>query len=212
MSKSDRLNHLTALLQDGKTHRARDLAATFGVTERTIYRDMARLQANGVPVRGTPGEGYAATAELTLPPLSLTGAELDVLRLGLGVIADAGDAAQQQAARDLAEKLEFALGDGQAQVASTPLVPNAQLQQHLGLIRQAITTRQRLRVTLHRHTSTIRPLRLDYFGRIWKCICWDETAGQFAALPINDLRMLAVLPSLFVDEPGKTLHDYLVSP
>lgn len=212
MNKSDRLSALTNLLQDGKTHKASDLAQRFGVTQRTIYRDMARLLANGVPVKGTPGEGYAATSELTLPPLSLSGEELDVLRLGLGVIADAGDPAQQAAAQRLADKLDFALGEGQSQISQSPLRPNSQLPQNLSQIRQAIAARQRLRVTMHGHTSTIRPLRLDYFGRIWKCVCWDELADDFAAIPLVDITMLAVLPSLFVDEPGKTLHDYLTSP
>jgi predicted DNA-binding transcriptional regulator YafY len=211
MSKQDRLSALVALMQDGKTHRAEDLARGFGVSERTIYRDMARLMATGVPVSGTPGEGYRATAETTLPPLNLTGAELEVLTLGLSVLAEAGDTAQQAAARSLQAKLADLLADGAGTAADAPLRPDAQVQRHLTQIRQAIGTRQKLRVTRRGRNVIIRPLRLDFFGRIWRVVCWDEALGDFAALPVGDISLLATLPGLFVEEPGKTLQDYLRS-
>ncbi|MDP7151038.1 MAG: HTH domain-containing protein [Paracoccaceae bacterium] len=207
MPRSDRLHALLSLLQDGKTHRAQDLAQRFGVTPRTIYRDMARLCATGAPVQGTPGTGYRATSETTLPPLNLSGAELEVFRLGLGVISDAGDDIQKAAALSLLGKLDTALAEGPSALSPTP--PSPRLQQHLARIRQAIATRQRLRISQGGYTAIIRPLRLDFFGRIWRCICWDETADAFDDIPLTDITALAVLPSLFVEEPGKTLKDYL---
>ncbi len=211
MSKSERLQSITALLQDGKTHKAEDFAAMLGVTTRTIYRDMAYLQATGVPVSGTQGEGYRATAEVTLPPISLSGDELEVLRLGLSVIADAGEVGQQQAARAMIEKLETALG---GDLDSTPLAPTRaepNVQRHLTQIRQAIAARQKLRISIGNRNTTIRPLRLDFFGRIWRCVCWDEILNDFDAIAVNNIKFVAVLPGLFVDETGKTLRDYLIS-
>ena len=211
MRKSSRLTALTSLLQDGKTHKADELAEAFSVTARTIYRDMAQLQASGVPVKGTPGEGYRATAEVTVPPLSLTGAELEVLRLGISVIADAGEDAQKAAAETLHDKLELALGQDLGSTAIAPITANAQIQRHLAQVRLAISARRKLRVTVRAHTSTIRPLRVDFFGRIWRCVCWDEGQNGFDALPLVEVSFVAVLPGLFVDEPGKTLKDYLIS-
>ena len=211
MGKSLRLQSITAQLQDGKTHRAEDLAVSLGVTTRTIYRDMDHLQATGVPVNGTQGEGYRATAVVTLPPISLSGDELEVLRLGLSVIADAGEIGQQQAALGMIAKLETALGDdlGSAPLAPTRADPN--LQRHLTQIRQAIAARQKMRVSVGNRNTTIRPLRLDFFGRIWRCVCWDEILNDFDAIAVNDIKFVSVLPGLFVDEVGKTLRDYLIS-
>lgn len=207
MSKSVRLQSLVNLLQDGKIHRAKPLAQHFKVSVRTIYRDMAQLAASGVPIQGTPGEGYRASAETTLPPLNLTGTELEVFRLGLSVITDAGDAGQKTAAESLLSKLETALAEGPS--ALSPQTPTPLLQRHLTQIRQAIATKQKLRIRLGNTTLVIRPLRLDYFGRIWRCVCWDEALNDFATPPVTEITFLAVLPGLFVDEPGKTLHDYL---
>lgn len=209
MSRSNRLSRITTLLQDGRVHRAEDLAAQFGVSLRTIYRDMARLKNSGVPLQGTPGDGYRATAETTLPPLNLTGAELEVFRLGLTVVSDAGDEEQKTAAQSLLQKLDQALADGPS--PTSPLTPGPNLQQYLGLIRQAISARQRLRVTMGSNAQIVRPLRLDYFGRIWRCICWNETLNAFDALVVADILYLVALPSLFIDEPGKTLKDYLTT-
>ncbi len=211
MSKSDRLQSLTALLQDGKTHKAEDLALAFGVSPRTVYRDMARLQASGVPIKGTPGDGYKATAELTLPPISLTGVELEVLRLGLSVITDAGDETQKNAAIAMQDKLTQALGDDIGTTGLSPINAGPQLQQHLAQVRLAISAKQKLRASVGGRTTTIRPLRLDFFGRIWRCVCWDEGQNEFDAIALADIGFLAVLPGLFVDEPGKTLKDYLLS-
>jgi predicted DNA-binding transcriptional regulator YafY len=205
----NRLSQITTLLQDGRVHRAEDLADQFGVSPRTIYRDMARLKNSGVPLQGTPGDGYRATAETTLPPLSLTGAELEVFRLGLSVVSDAGDVDQKTAAQSLLEKLDQALVDGPTPL--TPLPPSPNLQQNVSLIRQAISARQRLRVSVDANSQIVRPLRLDYFGRIWRCICWNETLNDFDALVVADISYLSALPSLFVDEAGKTLKDYLTS-
>lgn len=211
MRKADRLHTITTLLQDGKTHRAVDLAGQLGVTTRTIYRDMAHLQASGVPIAGTQGDGYRATAEVTLPPISLSGDELEVLRLGLNVIADAGESGQQVAAETLLDKLAQALGNDLGGASMTPTRTDPNTQRHLTQIRMAISARQKLRVSIGQRHTTIRPLRLDFFGRIWRCVCWDEMLNDFDALAVGDIRFLAILPGLFIDEPGKTLRDYLVS-
>ena len=207
MTKTTRLQSLISLLQDGKIHRAEPLARQFDVSLRTIYRDMAQLAASGVPIKGIPGEGYQATAETTLPPLNLTGTELEVFRLGLSVITDAGDATQKEAALSLLAKLDTALAEGPS--ALSPQSPSPSLQRHLTQIRQAIATKQKLRISQGNTTSVIRPLRLDYFGRIWRCISWNEAQSDFDATPVTEITFLAVLPGLFVDEPGKTLRDYL---
>jgi len=77
-------------------------------------------------------------------------------------------------------------------------------------VRAAIRARQRLRITLRGAATAleIRPLRLDYWGRIWTCVAWNETTGTFDSLRLDRITALTPLPGLFVDEPGKRLADY----
>ena len=88
------------------------LAEALGVARRTIYRDVAALQALHVPVIGEPGTGYRLGPGFDLPPLSLTAAELEAVRVGLALLARTGDAGLEGAARGAASKLEGAVARG----------------------------------------------------------------------------------------------------
>ncbi|EEX14211.1 Helix-turn-helix domain containing protein, type 11 [Citreicella sp. SE45] len=218
MKKTDRLYALMTRLKDGGVHTAEALAAELGVSQRTIYRDMDTLAASGIAIEGTRGRGYAARASLTLPPLNLTETELEVLHLGLAAVgAGAGDLPElAEAARSLSRKIDALLPeDGTAEpgsfgFAAYPFHEAAQGFRHMPAVRAAIRARQKLRVTLRDTPAPqdLRPLALDYWGRIWTCTAWNETQGDFTTLRLDRITALAPLPGLFVDEPGKRLGDY----
>ena len=62
MYRADRLLEIIQYMRRKKLVRAADLATTFGVTERTIYRDVRDLIASGVPIEGEAGVGYVLRA------------------------------------------------------------------------------------------------------------------------------------------------------
>lgn len=217
MKKSDRLAGLMQRLKDGRLHTAEALAAAFGVSVRTVYRDMDTLAASGIPIDGTRGQGYRARESLTLPPLNVTETELEVLHLGLAAVG-AGSAELPElaeAARSLSQKIDAVLPeDGAAPgafgFASYPFEGAAQGFRHMPAVRAAIRARQKLRLTLADRPAPqdIRPLHLDYWGRIWICTAWNETSGGFESLRLDRIERLTPLPGLFVDEPGKRLSDF----
>ncbi|WP_342767722.1 helix-turn-helix transcriptional regulator [Pseudoroseicyclus aestuarii] len=212
--RADRLVRLIALLRDGRLHRAEDLAARLGVTPRTIYRDMDRLIAGGVPIAGRRGLGYRATADVTLPPLNLTLAELEALHIGLSVVAEGGEAELRDAARSLSARIDAVLPEDRSQPAAGwgfstyPLPDAARGFRHMPQLRAAVRARQKLDLRMEegpRHV--LRPLRLGYWGRVWLLTGWSETAQAFAELRADRIAALRVLPQLFTEEPGKTLAD-----
>jgi len=69
MRRADRLLDLVARLKAKPLTRADDLAEAMETSVRTIYRDIAALQAHGLPIEGQPGVGYILRGEITLPPL-----------------------------------------------------------------------------------------------------------------------------------------------
>lgn len=220
MSRRDRLLDLVRLLQDGRLHRAEDLARRLRVSQRTIYRDMDTLIASGVPIAGERGLGFAATAALTLPPLNLSLTELEALHLGLRVVGEAGeDAELREAARTLSAKVDAVLPEdrsapdaafGAHTLATGAFADAARGFRHMPTIRAAVRARQKLRVTSPEDTPptrVVRPLRLDYWGRVWTLSCWCETSEGFAVLRVDRMEEVAPLPHLFADEPGRTLAD-----
>lgn len=212
MRRADRLMHLIQILRDGSLHRAGDLARATGVSLRSIYRDMETLAASGVPIEGERGTGYRVTAAITLPPLNLTMPELEALHLGLAALGQAPEAELANAARSLAAKIDAVLPEDRntspRSLAVYPFADAARGFQHLPTIRQAMRARQKLSVTTDGRDRTVRPLKLDYWGRLWTCVVWCDTTRAFDDLRIDQITALRILPSLFVEEPGKTLADY----
>lgn len=214
MRRADRLMQLIQLLRDGDLHRADDLARATGVSLRTIYRDMETLAASGVPIEGARGVGYRVTAAITLPPLNLTMTEVEALHLGLQAVGQNGDDELSQAAQSLSAKLDAVMPEDRTRApagygfAVYPFADAAKGFRHLPMIRQAIRARQKLAITLAERDRTVRPLQLDYWGRLWTCVVWCETTKGFDELRVDQMDNQRILPGLFVDEPGKSLADF----
>ncbi len=214
MRRADRLMALIQHLRDGALHKAADLAAATDVSLRTIYRDMDTLAASGVPIEGERGIGYRVTAAITLPPLNLTMTEVEALHIGLLAVGQNGDSELSNAARTLSAKLDAVMPEDRSRAPSGygfaiyPFADAARGFQYLPMIRQAIRARQKLKLTMNETDHTVRPLQLDYWGRLWTCVVWNEKARDFAELRVDQITHLKTLPSLFVDEAGKSLADF----
>lgn len=70
--KFDRIVAILIQLQSRKVVKAQDLAERFGVSLRTIYRDIRTLEASGVPLYGEAGTGYSLVDGYRLPPVMFT--------------------------------------------------------------------------------------------------------------------------------------------
>lgn len=214
MRRADRLMALVQILRDGALHRASDLALAVNVSLRTIYRDMDTLAASGVPIAGERGVGYHVTAAITLPPLNLSMTELEALHLGLMAVSSGADHDLANAAKSLTQKIDAVLPEDPShrpaptRFAIYPFADAAKGFQYLPQIRQAIRTRQKLSLTIADQIRTVRPLRVDYWGRLWTCVVWCETHKGFANLRVDHITQLQVLASLFVNEPDKSLGSY----
>lgn len=68
----DRIIAIMTQLQSKRIVRAQELADRFGVSLRTIYRDIRSIEASGVPVYGEAGIGYSLVEGYRLPPVSFT--------------------------------------------------------------------------------------------------------------------------------------------
>jgi len=92
LTRSARLLALLQVLRcRRRTVTAAALARELQVSERTIYRDLSELAAQGTPVQGEAGVGYMLRPGLFLPPLMLTEDETEAVLLGLRYIDQRGD-------------------------------------------------------------------------------------------------------------------------
>jgi len=72
MRRAERLFQIVQLIRGRRLSTARFLAERLEVSERTVYRDVADLLAQGVPIEGEAGVGYRMRAGFDLPPLMFT--------------------------------------------------------------------------------------------------------------------------------------------
>ncbi|WP_406645096.1 YafY family protein [Aliisedimentitalea scapharcae] len=219
MRRTDRLFDIIQILRDGQLHRAKDIAARLEVSVRTIYRDMDTLVASGVPVEGERGVGYMVREQITLPPLNLTPEELEALNLGMAIVAEAADPDLKSAALSLSDKIDAVLptqtiAEADAwKFAVYPFADAARGFAHMATLRAAIKSRQKLRLNYRRidgtlTSRTIRPLHMEYWGRVWTLTAWCESRNDFRVFRVDLIEQADALPELFVDEPGKRLIDY----
>src|SRR3984893_8727198 len=106
MRRADRLFQIIQILRrTSKPVTAEALAAEVETSKPTVYRDIADLIAQRVPIRGEAGIGYVLQAGLDLPPLMLTQDEIEAAVLGAQWVVRHSDPALARAAEDLIAKI-----------------------------------------------------------------------------------------------------------
>ena len=106
MRRADRLFQIIQILRrTSKPVTAEGLAAELETSKRTVYRDIADLIGQRVPIRGEAGIGYVLEAGLDLPPLMLTPDEIEAAVLGAQWVARHSDPVLARAAEDLIAKI-----------------------------------------------------------------------------------------------------------
>lgn len=191
MSRSERL---LDLIQTLRRHRrpvsGQELAAEHGVSLRTLYRDIATLQAQGAEIEGEPGLGYVLKPGFMLPPLMFSADELEALVLGTRWVADRGDARLGAAGRNAFAKISAVLPDALRQeVESSTLIvgPTAVAiadKVDLAEVRLAIRKERKLRLRYSDERGaishrTIWPFAIGYFEHVRVVIAWCELRQDF---------------------------------
>lgn len=220
MRRADRLFRLTQLIRGRRRSTAAWLSDRLEVSLRTVYRDVADLQAQGVPIEGEAGVGYRMGAGFDLPPLMFSAEEACALVAALRL-------AQPQMDPALAAQGELALGrilsvlpsGVRAQAEGLALWvpadgPDAATLQHLGLLRQAIAGRQRVQFRYRDARAqpsqrSVRPLGCFFWGQVWTLGAWCELRQDFRSFRLDRIDALSVQDSRFRHEPGRGLADYL---
>lgn len=144
MARADRLFRLLdALRRLPAPVTAARLAAETGVSERTLYRDIAALRAGGALIDGEAGYGYTLTEDPAVPPQMFDRMELEALVLGLGWLHWQGDPALADAAERALAKVTATLPPRKAEEArhvallSYAYEPRPEVPAHLAALREA---------------------------------------------------------------------------
>ncbi|OQP86863.1 DNA-binding transcriptional regulator [Rhizobium rhizosphaerae] len=201
---------------------AETLALKLDVSVRTIYRDMATLQAMGAPVRGEAGIGYQMERGYFLPPFQFDADELDAIMLGMRMIAARGDGKLSDAATRVSAKVRAGLdgeaGEAYARLPLRAVSRHAQKDTgsgtHLSCLRSAIRERAFLDIRYldlqgAKSQRLARPLGLTVFDEAWLLTIWCEEKRDFRNLRVDRIEIVERTGKRFRPEAGKRFDDYL---
>lgn len=220
MRRAERLFRLVRELRSRNVSRAEDLAATFEISVRTVYRDIAHLQASGLPIEGEAGVGYILRPGFDLPAMTFTFEQIDALAVGLSFVEAAGDASLSLAAKEVRAKLQAALPEpDQRKLEQAPFFASRRdgpADPNLRTIREAIREARILRLGYADADGTItdrhvRPLAIWAFTDGWLFAAWCELRSDFRAFRLDRISMIELTGDHFADEPDKDLRTYLSS-
>lgn len=221
MRRADRLFQIVQLVRGRRLTTAAFLARRLEVSLRTIYRDVADLQAQGVPLEGEAGVGYRLGAGYDLPPLMFGAAEAKALVAAVRLAQPRLDPDLAGAAESALSKIVAVLpAPARAAAESLPIyAPSFRgeadaVRARLARLREAIESRRRLQLAYRDEAGsasvrTVRPLGCFCWGAVWTLGAWCEQREDFRSFRLDRIAEADLLDGPFRDEPGKTLADFL---
>jgi predicted DNA-binding transcriptional regulator YafY len=207
-------------LRSRRLSRAEDLASHFEISARTVYRDIAHLQASGLPIEGEAGVGYILRPGFDLPAMTFTFEQIDALAVGLSFVEAAGDASLSLAAKEVRTKLQAAMPEpDQRKLENAPLFASrrqGKADPKLKILRDAIRETRILRLcysdadgkTSDRH---VRPLAIWAFTDGWLFAGWCELREDFRAFRLDRISTIEETGEHFAEDTDKSLQTYLSS-
>ncbi|AHK43732.1 MULTISPECIES: YafY family protein [Ensifer] len=222
MRKASRLFEIIQILRLArKPVTAAEMAETLEVTPRSIYRDIAALQAMRVPIEGGRGIGYILRPGFDLPPLMFSIEETEAIVLALALLARTGDEELRAAAGRVNQKITGAVPEplrlalrSQALHAWGTVAPSP-TGVDLALVRRAIRDERKLgidyRDELGRATErTIRPVALIYYSETANIVAWCELRQAIRNFRADRVEHCEATDDFFPGE-GEGLRDLWIS-
>ncbi len=213
MRRGDRLFDIIQTLRAAaRPVTARMLAERLEVTERTVYRDIATLQARRVPIEGAAGIGYILRHGFELPPLMFTVEEIEAIIVGARLTRRLRDPGLEDAARGVLEKIGAVLPEALRAGAARARFfvsegSHAELRGiNLSDLRRAIRESRKLHIGYadangQRTQRVIWPLGLAYFVNATVIGAWCELRQDFRHFRAERILDSAVLDTVFKIDP-----------
>lgn len=205
MSRSSRLLDLIQLL---RSHRrpvsGQVLADSLGISLRTLYRDIATLQAQGAVIAGEAGVGYVLRAGYLLPPLMFTEEEIEALVLGYRWVAERSESGLESAAKAALMKIAAVMpADVRDRIDGSPLLVGPGEETGVGggpelaAIRQAIRSQSKVEIGYRdagqaETRRVVWPFALGFFDRVRVVMTWCELRQQFRSFRTDRIASWAV--------------------
>ncbi|MBD7958817.1 WYL domain-containing protein [Microbacterium sp. Sa4CUA7] len=216
MKRAERLHALSEMLRRGGTrgYSAERLAREFGVSVRTVKRDLDALENSGAPIwsRPGPGGGYGLVGGASLPPVTLSPAQAVALMAAVSAASDAPyadlAAAGVQKILDVLDPRTRARADelaGRVWVNPTPASPRA----IRSVLEEAMAEQRvlRIRYTSGKGATTTRDVEPVLFASTngqWYLVGWCRLRDAMRWFTLSRIERASVTKAACT---GHSVHE-----
>ena len=224
MRRSDRLFDIIQRLRAAsRPTTAAALADELEVTPRTVYRDIAALQARRVPIEGAAGVGYVLRRSFDLPPLNFTIDEIEAIAVGARLVNRLKDPALQQAAESVLAKVTTAVPERlRMHIADAPIYVSPGMTPEadgadLAEVRAAIRDSAKLYISYadvggRRTNRTVWPLAMAYYVDVTLIGAWCELRADYRNFRVERIASSRVLDEHFDQDNGRLFREWSALP
>ena len=206
MNRIDRLFGILTLLQSRKFVTAEKIAGKFGISVRTVYRDIKAIGEQGIPVSFEPSKGYFVVQGFFLPPVSFSTEEANALLLMETLVYGFADKSIQTHYSSALNKVKAVLRTPQKEKLEF-LNNNIRLQvppcfnqnfEYLSEVQEAISEKRLLTLAYKNNNSevserVVEPIGLVFYALNWHLIAWCHLRQEYRDFRVS--RILKIMSS-----------------
>lgn len=223
ISRLSRLTSILLKLQSKSFVSVSHLAEVYGVSKRTIYRDLDSLEQAGVPLVAIEGKGYSIMEGYNIPPVMFTESEANALIFGEKLIAKTKDESLIQEFSKAVDKIKSVLRNSEKEKVDflakrTIIGKNWQKERtsnHLSNIQKALTHFQVLLIEYKKEDDSkstsreVEPFAIYHnTTENWILIAWCRLRKEFRNFRVDRIQQL--MPQLEQFTPHEmTLDEYV---
>ena len=222
MNRIDRLFGILVLLQSKKYVTAEAIGEKFGISVRTVYRDVKALCEQGIPVSFEQHRGYFIVQGYFLPPVSFSFEEASALLLMENLVYGFADRSVHKNYSSSLNKIKAVLKSSQKEKLDA-LAKNIKLQlpscinndfDYLSILQEAISSKKIVEMEYKNNNGEvskriIEPIGLIFYAFSWHVIAWCHLRNAYRDFRLSRIESLSCTDTIFTNTSHISVDEYM---
>ena len=225
MNRIDRLQAILTQLQTKKVVKAHEIAERFGISLRTVYRDIRALEEGGVPIGAETGVGYFLDDNYSLPPIMFTTEEASAILIASKLISHISDKTVDGSFQDALYKIKSVMKKEDKEVleklessvkvftgiSNIPQKDSIYLQD----IQKALVNSNVLELSYFAHykqemsSREVEPVGLLFYALNWHLIAYCRLRDNYRDFRLDRIQNLEICDETYDRKLDEAFDEYL---
>ena len=225
MKRLDRLNAILIQLQSKRVVKSAEIAERFGISQRTVYRDIRALEEAGIPIGAEAGTGYFLMENFQLPPIMFTNEEASAILLGEKLVEKMSDEQIRKHYQSAAFKIKAVLKPTdkdyleklheKVSVYNWANIDGKSGRLFLDEIQKALVNKQVLEVLYQKKNSAesslreVEPIGLCNYGSRWHLFAWCRERSDYRDFRLDRIKNLRITEKRYTEKQHISIEEFI---